>query len=69
MTRASLGLGLALLVGLALTPIASAQTHADTLALPFALAVEGASGPVDSSVMALFPDAKIKEKAAELDKA
>ncbi len=33
--------------------------------LPFALAVEGASGPIDSSVMALFPDAKIKQSAAD----
>jgi len=32
---------------------------------PFALAVEGASGPIDSSVMALFPDAKIKEAASQ----
>jgi hypothetical protein len=33
--------------------------------LPFALAVEGASGPVDDSVMALFPDQKIKAAAAD----
>ena len=33
--------------------------------LPFALAVEGASGPIDSSVMALFPDPKIKQEAAD----
>jgi len=32
---------------------------------PFALAVEGASGPIDSSVMALFPDQKIKQSAAD----
>jgi hypothetical protein len=31
----------------------------------FALAVEGASGPIDSSVMALFPDQKIKQAAAD----
>src|SRR5258708_26535376 len=30
-------------------------------AVPFALAVEGAQGPVDSSVMALFPDQEIKQ--------
>src|ERR1700733_6503583 len=33
--------------------------------VPFAVAVEGASGPIDSSVMALFPDAKIKEAASQ----
>src|SRR5579871_4124096 len=32
---------------------------------PFALAVEGASGPIDSSVMALYPDEKIKLAAAD----
>ena len=34
-------------------------------AVPFALAVEGASGPIDSSVMALFPDEKIKLAASD----
>ncbi len=33
--------------------------------LPFALAVEGASGPIDSSVMALFPDEKVKLAASD----
>jgi SAM-dependent methyltransferase len=33
--------------------------------VPFALAVEGAAGPIDSSVAALFPDAKVKEEAAQ----
>jgi len=33
--------------------------------LPFALAVEGASGPIDSSLMALFPDEELKEKASQ----
>jgi RNA polymerase sigma factor (sigma-70 family) len=33
--------------------------------MPFALAVEGAAGPVDSSVMTLFPDTKIKLEAAD----
>ncbi len=33
--------------------------------LPFALAIEGASGPVDTSIMALFPDRKIKQAAAD----
>jgi hypothetical protein len=33
--------------------------------LPFALAVEGASGPLDYSVMALFPNQKIKQQAAD----
>src|SRR5258706_7345951 len=32
---------------------------------PSALAVEGASGPVDSSVMALFPDEKVKLAASD----
>jgi hypothetical protein len=32
---------------------------------PFALAVEGASGPIDSSVMALFPDEKVKLAASD----
>ena len=36
-----------------------------SLAQPFALAVEGASGPIDSSVMALFPDQKIKLAASD----
>src|SRR5256885_15451745 len=36
-----------------------------SIALPFALAVEGASGPIDSSIMALFPDQKIKQAAAD----
>jgi len=34
-------------------------------AIPFALAVEGASGRVDSSIMALFPDEKIKLAASD----
>ena len=33
--------------------------------VPFVLAVEGASGPIDSSVMALFPDPKIKQAALD----
>ena len=33
--------------------------------LPYTLAVEGASGPIDISVMALFPDQKIKQKALD----
>jgi len=33
--------------------------------LPFALAVEGASGPIDSSVLALFPDEKVKLAASD----
>jgi hypothetical protein len=33
--------------------------------LPFALAVEGASGPIDTSALALFPDAQIKLRAAD----
>jgi len=33
--------------------------------IPFALAVEGAQGPIDSSVMALFPEQKIKRQAAD----
>jgi hypothetical protein len=33
--------------------------------LPFALAVEGASGPIDSSVLALFPDPKIRRASAD----
>jgi hypothetical protein len=33
--------------------------------LPFALAVEGADGTVDSTVMATFPDRAIKERAAD----
>ncbi len=33
--------------------------------IPFTLAVEGAEGPIDSSVMALFPDEKIKLAAAD----
>ena len=33
--------------------------------LPFALAVEGASGPVDSSLLALFPEEKVKLAAAD----
>src|SRR5258708_6982840 len=33
--------------------------------LPFLLAVEGAAGPIDSSAMSLFPDAKIKEATAD----
>jgi hypothetical protein len=32
---------------------------------PFSLAVEGASGPIDSSVLALFPDPRIKKAAAD----
>jgi len=32
---------------------------------PFALAVEGAEGPIDSSVMALYPDEKVKRAAAD----
>jgi hypothetical protein len=32
---------------------------------PFALAVEGASGPIDSSILANFPDAKVKEVASQ----
>src|SRR5438309_4451516 len=34
-------------------------------ALPFVLAVEGAQGPIDSSVMALFPDPKVKQEACD----
>ena len=33
--------------------------------VPFALAVEGAQGPVDSSALALFPDQKIRAQAAD----
>ncbi len=34
-------------------------------AVPFALAVEGASGPIDSSLLALYPEATIKEEASQ----
>ena len=33
--------------------------------IPFALAVEGAEGPIDTSVMARFPDQKIKREALD----
>ncbi len=33
--------------------------------IPFALAVEGAQGPIDSSIMAFFPDARIKEATCD----
>ena len=36
-----------------------------TKKLTFKIAVEGASGPIDSSVMALFPDEKIKLAASD----
>lgn len=44
-----------------------APTHQGTDAPmpPFAVAVEGAQGPIDTSVLATFPDPKIKERAAD----
>src|SRR4051812_3404164 len=33
--------------------------------LPYSLAVEGNSGPMDSSIMALFPDTRIRQAAAD----
>jgi hypothetical protein len=33
--------------------------------IPFALGVEGAEGPIDTSLMALFPDAKLKQSALD----
>ncbi len=33
--------------------------------IPFVLAVEGAQGPIDSSILALYPDAKVKEAASQ----
>ncbi|HVO32747.1 MAG TPA: hypothetical protein VMU17_02460, partial [Elusimicrobiota bacterium] len=33
--------------------------------IPFAVAVEGAEGPIDSSILANFPDAQVKEQASQ----
>src|SRR5258708_1554326 len=45
--------------------LSSAPPLVHSSAPPFALAIEGASGPIDSSVMALFPDEKVKLAASE----
>jgi len=45
--------------------LADKLPHPPTSPLPFAVAVEGATGPIDSSLMALFPDKTLKLEASD----